>query len=133
LYRKSSINLDRAKELKADALTTVKAVILEQELDSKSRDVNSFIILDTYYCGGILGVTLVAILIAYFSRLADKKIGITSNWIFQIFLIAIIINFVVMEREAVGMVISIVRDWLILCIVALVLLSRTATVHRRIK
>jgi oligosaccharide repeat unit polymerase len=125
--------LDRAKELKADALTTVKAVILEQELDSKSRDVNSFIILDTYYCGGILGVTLVAILIAYFSRLADKKIGITSNWIFQIFLIAIIINFVVMEREAVGMVISIVRDWLILCIVALVLLSRTATVHRRIK
>ena len=125
--------LDRAKELKADALTTVKSVILEQELDSKSRDVNSFIILDTYYCGGILGVAFVAILIAYFSRLVDKKIGVTSNWIFQIFLVAIIINFVVMEREAVGMVISIVRDWLILCVVALFLLSRTTTVHQRIK
>lgn len=125
--------LDRAKELKADALTTVKSVILEQELDSKSRDVNSFIILDTYYCGGILGVAFVATLIAYFSRLVDKKIGVTSNWVFQIFLVAIIINFVVMEREAVGMVISIVRDWLILCVVALFLLSRTATVHQRIK
>lgn len=125
--------LDRAKELKADALTTVKSVILEQELDSKSRDVNSFIILDTYYCGGILGVAFVAILIAYFSRLVDKKIGVTSNWIFQIFLVAIIINFVVMEREAVGMVISVVRDWLILCVVALFLLSRTTTVHQRIK
>lgn len=125
--------LDKAKELKAEALTTVKSVILEQELDSKSRDVNSFIVLDTYYCGGILGVTLVAILIAYFSRLVDKKIGVTSNWIFQIFLIAIVINFVVMEREAVGMVISIIRDWLILCVVALFLLSRRATVHQRIK
>jgi hypothetical protein len=125
--------LDRAKELKADALTTVKAVILEQELDSKSRDVNSFIILDTYYCGGILGVALVAIIIAYFSRLVDKKIGVTSNWIFQIFLVSIIINFVIMEREAVGIVISIVRDWLILCVVAFLLLSRTATVHQRIK
>jgi len=125
--------LDRAKELKADALTTVKAVILEQELDSKSRDVNSFIILDTYYCGGLLGVTLVAIIIAYFSRLVDKKVGVTSNWIFQIFLVAIVINFVIMEREAVGIVISIARDWLILCVVAFLLLSRTATVHQRIK
>ncbi len=125
--------LDRAKELKADALTTVKSVILEQELDSKFRDVNSFIILDTYYCGGIFGVAFIAILIAYFSRLVDKKIGVTSNWIFQIFLVAIIINFVVMEREAVGMVISVVRDWLILCVVALFLLSRTTTAHLRIK
>lgn len=125
--------LDRAKELKADALTSVKSVILEQELDSKFRDVNSFIILDAYYCGGILGVVFVAILIAYFSRLVDKKIGVTSSWIFQIFLVAIIINFVVMEREAVGMVISITRDWLILCVVAFLLLSRKATVHQRIK
>jgi hypothetical protein len=125
--------LDRAKELKADALTTVKAVILEQELDSKSRDVNSFIILDTYYCGGILGVALVAIIIAYFSRLVDKKIGVTSNWVFQIFLVAIIINFVIMERESVGIVISIARDWLILCVVAFLLLSRKATVHQQIK
>jgi hypothetical protein len=125
--------LDRAKELKADALTTVKAVILDKELDSKSRDVNSFIILDTYYCGGILGVAIVAIVIAYFSRLVDRKIGVTSNWIFQIFLVAIVINFVIMEREAVGIVISIARDWLILCVVAFLLLSRTVTVHQRIK
>jgi hypothetical protein len=125
--------LDRAKELKADALTTVKAVILEQELDSKSRDVNSFIILDTYYCGGILGVSLVAIIIAYFCRLVDKKIGVTSNWIFQIFLVAIIINFVIMEREAVGILISVARDWLILCVVAYLLMSRTPTVQHRIE
>ena len=125
--------LDRAKELKADALTTVKSVILEQELDSKFRDINSFIILDSYYCGGIFGVAFVAILIAYFSRLVDKKIGITSSWVLQIFLVAIAINFVVLEREAVGMIVSIVRDWLIICAVAFLLLSRKAIVHQRIR
>ena len=125
--------LDRAKELKSDALTTVKSVILEKELDSKFRDVNSFIILDSYYCGGILGVVFVAILIAYFSRLVDKKIGVTSSWVLQIFLVAIAINFVVLEREAVGMIISIVRDWLIICAVAFLLLSRKAIVHQRIR
>lgn len=125
--------LDKSRELKIDALTTVKSVILEQELDSKFRDVNSFVILDAYYCGGIIGVVFVASLIAYLSRLVDAKVGATSNWIFQIFLVAVIVNFVSMERETIGIFISIARDWVILCAVAFVFLSRAKIANQIIK
>jgi hypothetical protein len=123
--------LERTKELKMEAQTTVKSIILEHELDSKLRDVNSFVILDSYYCGGILGVAIIAMLIGYLSKLVDKKIGLTSNWVFQILLVAITVNLVVLERETIGIIISIIRDWMLLCVVASLFLTR-ATLHKRL-
>jgi oligosaccharide repeat unit polymerase len=122
--------LDKSTELKTDALTTVKSVILQQEFDSKFRDVNSFVILDAYYCGGLIGVAFIASLIAYLSRMVDAKIGVTSNWIVQIFLVAIVVNFVSMERETIGIFISIIRDWVIMCVVTFVFLSRAKIVKQ---
>lgn len=115
---------DEAVQLKLTAYTTVKAVILDQELDSQFRDINSFIILDSYYWGGILGVTGIGGMIAYFSRLVDKRIGVTSEWIFQLFLVSIVINFVVLEREAIGIIFSVMRDWIVLCFMSIIFLSR---------
>lgn len=121
--------LDAAVQLKLEALTTVKSVILDEEFQSGMRDVNSFILLDVYYWGGLFGVALAAVIVGFFSRLVDLRVGQTRNWVYQIFLISLAINLVILEREAVGIFISVIRDWIILCGISWIFLCRPTSLN----
>lgn len=117
--------LDAATQIKSEALTTVKSVILDEEFLSELRDVNSFLLLDVYYWGGVIGVALAAIAVGFLSRLVDLRIGVTTGWIYQLFLVSVAVNLVILEREAVGIFMSVIRDWIVLCFISCVFLSRS--------
>lgn len=117
--------LEATAQIKSEALTTVKSVILNEEFQSGLRDVNSFLLLDVYYWGGLIGVALAAIAIGFFSRLVDLRIGVTTGWIYQLFLVSVAVNLVILEREAVGIFMSVIRDWIVLCFISCVFLSRS--------
>lgn len=116
--------LDISTELKAKALTTVKSVILEEEFQSSFQDVNSFALLDAYYWGGLFCVIIVAFIFGFFSKLVDLMIGVTSGWIYQLFLVSLVGNLVILERETIGIFMSVLRDWFLLCVIAVVFLAR---------
>lgn len=118
---------ETAAQIKYDALTTVKSVILDKEFQSELRDVNSFLLLDVYYWGGLIGVALAAIALGFFSRLVDLRIGVTKGWIYQLFLISIAVNLVILEREMVGIFMNAIRDWILLCFISGIFLSRSIT------
>lgn len=120
---------DAAVQLKSEALTTVKSVILDEEFQSGLRDVNSFFFLDVYYWGGLIGVALAAVAIGFFSKLVDLRVGVTTGWVYQIFLVSLAINLVILEREAIGIFISVIRDWIILCVISRIFLCRSANLN----
>jgi hypothetical protein len=104
----------KAVELKAEGLTTVKASILSNELGEVTRDVNSFVVLDAYYLGGLLGVGCTGFLVGLLSRLIDRSIALSKSWVMFVGMVAIAINLIILEREILGMATSIVRDFVIL-------------------
>ena len=57
-----------AVELKENALTTVKGVILALEYDSLQGDTNSFVLVDVYYWGGIIGLMISAVFLGFVAK-----------------------------------------------------------------
>ena len=106
----------RATELKALALTTVKANILENELSSNERDVNSFVITDAYYLGGLLGTCLIGLLVGFVAKYIDRRVGLTKSPYIHLLLVACICDGLVLERESIGIIASVLRDWVLLII-----------------
>jgi len=125
--------LARAQSLKAEAMTNVKAVILDEELDSSGRDTNSFVLVDSYYCGGLLGMVSVGLLLGASTRLVDRCIGRTKRRGIQLLLAALALNLVALEREAIGIGVAVLRDWVILSAVAQLVLRFDAGVRRQAK
>ena len=105
--------LSEANELKATALTTVKSNLIFQEFGSLQGDINSFVLLDVYYWGGMVGVMVSGLSIGLFASWVDKNVGIASKLLWQALAVAIAGNIVYMEREFVSMLLGITRDWFI--------------------
>lgn len=105
--------LPAALELKASALTTIKSHILAFEFGSMQGDTNSFVIVDVYYWGGIIFLSLSAAFLGAAVRKVDQGIlvskGIAKNALF----IAMAGNLIYMERELISILIGIVRDFAI--------------------
>ena len=106
--------LDEAVQLKANALTSVKAVMLERELGSELRDINSFVVLDAYYLGGFIGVVIVGFIIGLLARWVDLYIGRRVGVVLFVGMVSIASNLLIIEREALGMTVSMFRDFIIL-------------------
>jgi hypothetical protein len=106
--------LDTALKIKADALKTVKSMVMIQEYDSPLRDINSFVVLDVYYWGGMVALIFVAYTVGWIARLVDRGIGMTRGWIYQCFLMAVVVNLTVLESESISLILGIFRTWLIL-------------------
>lgn len=122
--------LPEASELKATAMTSVKANILYHEFGSSQGDINSFVLLDSYYWGGILGLVGAGFVLGYASRCVDRYIGKTTMRGVAALLVAAAGNVVFMEREFISMLINVVRDWLIVYVFMVFFLrgnSRTLT------
>ena len=106
--------LQEAAAYKAAGLTTIKAGILSNELGETARDINSFIILDAYYLGGLLGVGCAGFAIGLLAGFVDKRIGLGRGKVVFVGMVSIAMNLLILEREMLGMAISIVRDFVIL-------------------
>lgn len=116
--------LPLANELKASALTTVKSNILAFEFGSPLRDTNSFVIVDVFYWGGVIGLMLSAVFLGFFIMKLDQKILATKSIFVNSLLIAFAGNIIVMERELIGMLIGVARDFVILTLVFLVICKK---------
>lgn len=124
--------LPGAQELKVDALTTVKSMILDSEYHSSARDVNAFVVLDAFYWGGLSAVALTGVLLGFFARLVDAKIGRYSSALTQAFLFAVAANIIIMERESLSMALGIARDFVIYACALLFMFGKhAADGHRR--
>lgn len=106
--------LPEAAELKALALTTVKANILYHEYGSPQRDINSFMVLDVYYWGGMIGLVLSGLVVGIAARWVDRNVGTSKGLTKTALMVAIASNILFMEREFVLVVINTVRDWFII-------------------
>jgi len=106
--------LNTALILKADAMTTVKSLVMFLEFDSPLRDVNSFLVLDVYYWGGMVSLIIVAYVVGWAARLVDRGIGMSRGWVHQLFLIALVVNLTVLESESISLILGTFRNWLIL-------------------
>jgi hypothetical protein len=116
--------LPGAAELKAAATTTIKSMILADYLDSDFRDINSFYVLDAYYTGGLPLVVISSMIVGALARTVDKRIGRKGAHAAQCLMVAASINFVMLEREFVGMLLGTLRDWFLIY-VFLKVLSRS--------
>ena len=114
--------LEKSLELKAEGLTSIKSVALDEELGSKERDHNSFIIFDIYYLFGLVGVVSFGTLLGFACLVVDKKIFNGNSQVGLIAIVSIGTNLIILEREFLGIVISIVRDFFIIYIVAKIFL-----------
>lgn len=106
--------LPEAVELKAAAMTSVKANILYNEFWSPLGDINSFVILDVYYWGGVCGLIVAGVVLGYVARWADSRVGRGATKGSTALSIAVATNLVFMEREFISMLINIFRDWTVL-------------------
>jgi hypothetical protein len=116
--------LPEALELKATALTTVKSNILLIEYNSMQRDINSFLVLDVYYTSGLTGVIVAGFLIGFGAKWVDKGVLKSGGKIILAFASSIACNVVFMEREFIGIVIGIVRDFMIILVFSQILIRR---------
>jgi fumarate reductase subunit D len=112
---------DRTTELKELALTTIKANILQNEFSSNERDINSFVITDAYYAGGLIGVLVVGWGFGALTRAVDSRIGATRTRCVHLLLVAAVCNGLALERETTGILIGTLRDWLLLVVLMAVL------------
>lgn len=106
--------LPEAAELKAAALTTVKATLLYTEYGSLQGDINSFAMLDPYYWGGVVGLIFAGAFLGYVSKWVDKNIGQAKSKAIAALQVAIACNIMIMEREYISMLTNIVRDWIVI-------------------
>jgi hypothetical protein len=111
-------------ELKANALTTIKANILAFEFGSMQGDTNSFVIADVYYWGGVIGLMFSAAFLGYAAKKVDQRIlrskGIVMNSLF----IALACNIVYLEREFISLIIGTARDFAIYSLIFLVICEK---------
>jgi len=106
--------LPEAIELKAQALTTIKANILFLEYNSVQRDVNSFVVLDIYYIAGLFGLAFAGSLIGFSVRWVDSNVLASKGLIKFSLATAMTFNLIILEREFISIFLGILRDWLIL-------------------
>lgn len=123
--------LPEAVELKAAALTTVKANILYQEYGSSQGDINSFMVLDVYYCGGMIGIVLSGFFVGVVTRWIDSNIGFSKGFAKTALMVAIASNVVFMEREFVSVFINAIRDSLIIYLFLILFARRWSAARRR--
>lgn len=116
--------LPAAVELKANASTTVKSIILALEFGSLQGDTNSFVIVDVYYWGGVVGLMFSAIFLGYATKKVDEKIFISKGVVMNSIFIALACNIIYMEREFINMLIGIGRDFLIYTAIFMILCKR---------
>jgi hypothetical protein len=116
--------LPEAIDLKASALTTVKASILLIEYESAQKDINSFLVLDIYYAFGIIGMAIVAVGIGYLAKWVDRKILMSGGRLSFALASAIACNLIFMEREFIGIAIGTIRDFFILCSLCVIAIKR---------
>lgn len=122
--------LSAANELKAAALTTVKSNLIFQEFGSLQGDINSFVLLDPYYWGGMVGVLVAGFLIGLFASWADRNVGIASKLVWHALAVAIVGNIIYMEREFISMLLSIIRDWFIFYIFMKLFLQKNIYIQK---
>lgn len=108
---------DEATQLKMDAMTSVKAYVLANEFGSTQRDINSFIIMDVYYLTGLFGVFFVGLAIGLIARCVDNVIGLNTRPFVFVGIIAIAMNLMILEREMLGIIFFMMRDFIILLVV----------------
>lgn len=116
--------LPLADDLKASALTTVKSNILAFEFSSPLRDTNSFVIVDVYYWGGVIGLMLSAIFLGLITTKIDQKILISKSLLINSLLIASAGNIIIMEREFIGILIGMARDFIIFAVVLFIICKK---------
>jgi hypothetical protein len=105
--------LPAAAELKANALTTIKSFILANEFGSMQRDTNSFVIVDIYYWGGIVGLMLSAVLLGCAAKKVDERILLSKGIAMNSLFFALACNIVYLEREFITILIGTARDFTI--------------------
>jgi hypothetical protein len=108
-------------ELKANALTTIKANILAFEFGSMQGDTNSFVIADVYYWGGVIGLMFSAAFLGYAAKKVDQRILLSKGIVMNSLLIALACNIVYMEREFISLIIGTARDFAIYSLILLVI------------
>jgi hypothetical protein len=116
--------LPAAVELKANALTTIKSIILALEFGSLQGDTNSFIILDVYYWGGVIGLMLSAVFLGYAAKKVDQRILISKGIAMNSLLIALACNIIYMEREFINILIGTARDFAIYSIILFIICKK---------
>lgn len=118
--------LSEATYLKANGLTTIKSVILLQEFGSSKRDINSFIVLDLYYVGGVLLIIFAGFFLGFVARWIDRSIGRgqAPTYIYAL-QVSIAMNMIIMEREFFSILISIFRDWFLVYVAMLAFIKRS--------
>ena len=116
--------LPMSAELKSIGLTTIKSVVLSDELGSNLKDYNSFIILDIYYVSGLIGICIAGFFMGLLIRIIDGNIFYTKGIIIQFCLIAASINLIFLEREFFGMLIFFVRDFVIIMAIYYTLMKK---------
>lgn len=116
--------LPQAIDLKAQALTTVKANILFLDYGSSQRDINSFVILDVYYTTGILGLALAGFAIGFAAKWVDRNIMNSAGMVKLAFAAAVACNLIFLEREFVSHVLGIFRDWFLFYIFGIVFIRK---------
>lgn len=114
---------ERSIELKAEGLTTIKSVALDEEFGSKERDHNSFIIFDIYYLFGLMGILGFGLLLGLACCFVDKKIFLNQGAVGLIATVTIGTNLIILEREFFGLIISAFRDFVIICCFSLIALE----------
>lgn len=117
--------LPAAVELKANALTTIKSIILALEFGSMQGDTNSFIIVDVYYWGGVIGLMLSAVFLGYAAKKVDQRILISKGIVMNSLLIALACNIIYMEREFINILIGTARDFTIFTVVLFVICKKS--------
>ena len=66
--------------------------------------------------------------VGFSARLVDRKIGLVRKDVFILLLVSVASNLIVLEREAVGILLSIFRDWFILYLISILMVSRLSGV-----
>lgn len=116
--------LPAAVELKANASTTIKSIILALEFGSLQGDTNSFVIVDVYYWGGVIGLMLSAVFLGYAAKKVDQRILISKGIVMNSLFIALACNIIYMEREFINILIGTARDFTIYTVILFVICKK---------
>jgi hypothetical protein len=117
--------LEESSRLKRLGLTSVKSVVLDNEIGSSLRDYNSFIVLDIFYVSGMMGIMIFGLMLGRICRLIDRTIYLNKSRVILVVSIAVAMNITILERELFSILFSVTRDFFILLIFSYVLLVRS--------
>lgn len=119
--------LPAAVELKANSSTTIKSIILAVEFGSLQGDTNSFVIVDGYYWGGIIGLMFSAVFLGYAAKKVDQRILASKGIVMNSLFIALACNIIYMEREFINILIGTARDFTIYTVILFIICKKSKT------